>query len=281
MDSGCSPAAPSCAIERLLENFALNPNQAAQQSLGLEGVGQAFGRALFSQCHPRMLFALLMPFLIVLGAAIVLLFVALGPLTSWLSQQVSDSALLLEANDWLVSIGLFSLLSVKAWMLTFIAIMLLLPASGILGLAVAAVFVMPLVVSHLSQHRYPEVMRRGEYAFVVSFWNALWVSVVFLLGWLLTLPFWLFPPLGLLVSLLWWSFAFSRMMRLDSIVEHANAAERKMLLERHGTGFWVIGFFCACLNLLPPAWVFLPVFSGLVYTHYGLASLRRLRNEMH
>jgi len=181
----------------------LNPNQAAQQSLGLDGVGQAFGRALVSQCHPRMLFALLMPFLIVLGAVIVLLFVALGPLTSWLSQQVSDSTMLLEANDWLVSIGLFSLLTVKAWMLTFIAIMVLLPASGILGLAVAAVFVMPLVVSHLSQHRYAEVSRRGEYAFMVSFWNALWVSVVFLLGWVLTLPFWLFPPLGLLVSLLW------------------------------------------------------------------------------
>ncbi len=256
-------------------------SQLAQQSLGLEGVRRAFGRALVSQCHPRMLFALLMPFLIVLGAVIVLLFVALGPLTSWLSQQVSDSSLLLEANDWLVSVGLFSLLSVKAWMLTLMALMVLLPASGILGLAVAAVFVMPLVVSHLSRHQYADVSKRGEYGFLVSFWNALWVSVVFLLGWVLTLPFWLFPPLGLLVSLLWWTFAFSRMMRLDSIVEHATAAERKILLVRHGTGFWVISLFCALLNLLPPAWVFLPVFSGLVYTHYGLASLRRLRDELH
>jgi len=277
---------PFRAAARLLEIVSLNStstaqqSQVAQQSLGLEGVGQAFGRALVSQCHPRMLFALLMPFLIVLGAVIVLLFVALGPLTSWLSQQVSDSSFLLEANDWLVSVGLFSLLSVKAWMLTLMALMVLLPASGILGLAVAAVFVMPLVVSHLSRHSYADVSKRGEYGFVVSFWNALWVSVVFLLGWVLTLPFWLFPPLGLLVSLLWWTFAFSRMMRLDSIVEHATAAERNILLVRQSTGFWVIGLICALLNLLPPAWVFLPVFSGLVYTHYGLAALRRLRGEM-
>jgi hypothetical protein len=228
-----------------------------------------------------MLFALLMPFLIVLGAVIVLLFVALGPLTAWLSQQVTDSSVLIDVNDWLVSLGLFSLLSVKAWLLTLLAVLVLLPASGILGLAVAAVFVMPLVVSHLSRHHYADVSQQGEYAFAVSLWNALWVSVVFLLGWVLTLPFWLFPPLGLLVSLLWWTFAFSRMMRLDSIVEHASGAERKILLTRHGTGFWAIGFFCACLNLLPPAWVFLPVFSGLVYTHYGLASLRQLRSEMH
>ena len=256
-------------------------SQSTQQSLGLQGVGQAFGRAVVSQCHPRMLFALLMPFLIVLVAVIVLLFVALGPLTAWLSQQVTDSSVLIDVNDWLVSLGLFSLLSVKAWLLTLLAVLVLLPASGILGLAVAAVFVMPLVVSHLSRHHYADVSQQGEYAFAVSLWNALWVSVVFLLGWVLTLPFWLFPPLGLLVSLLWWTFAFSRMMRLDSIVEHASGAERKILLTRHGTGFWAIGFFCACLNLLPPAWVFLPVFSGLVYTHYGLASLRQLRSEMH
>ena len=85
-----------------------------QQSLGLQGVGQAFGRALASQFHPRMLFAMLMPFLIVLGAVIVLVSVALGPLTAWLNQQVSDSSLLIDANEWLVSLGLFSLLSIKA-----------------------------------------------------------------------------------------------------------------------------------------------------------------------
>ena len=251
----------------------------AAHSVGLSGVGEAFGRAIVSQFHPRMLFALLMPFLIVLGAAVVLLFVALGPLTDWLNRQITDSNWLLTANEWLVSLGLFSLLSAKTWLLTMAAVLVLLPASGILGLAVAAVFVMPIVVSHLSRHRFPDIALKGEHAFVVSVWNALWVSVVFLLGWILTLPFWLCPPLGLLVSLLWWTFAFSRMMRIDSIVEHANAIERKILLERHGKGFWLIGFFCALLNLLPPAWVFLPVFSGLVYTNYGLEALRRLRSE--
>ena len=81
------------------------------------------------------------------------------------------------------------------------------------------------------------------------------------------------------MSLLWWAFAVSRMMRLDAIVDHASTAERAELIARHSTGFWVIGLVCAVLNLLPPAWVFLPVFSGLVYTHFGLTALRRLRQE--
>ena len=120
---------------------------------------------------------------------------------------------------------------------------------------------------------------QGQQAFVVSLWNAIWVSLLFALGWLLTLPLWLIPPLGLLVSIFWWTFAFSRMMRLDAIVEHASARERRVLITRHNLAFWTIGLICALINLIPPAWVFLPVFSGLVYTHFGLEALRRLRNE--
>lgn len=248
-------------------------------SAGLSGVGQAFWRALVSQVHPRMLFALLMPFLIMLVGAILLLVFALSPLTAWLNQQLSESPLIISANEWMISIGLFSLSGVQAWLVPFAVAIVLLPVSGILGLTVAAIFVMPMVVTHVSRQHFPGLALQGQNALVVSVWNAVWVSVVFVLGWILTLPFWLFPPLGLLVSLLWWTFAFSRIMRIDAIVEHATTQERTLLIKRQSTGFWTIGMICAVLNLVPPAWIFLPVFSGLVYTHYGLDALQRLRAE--
>jgi hypothetical protein len=40
---------------------------------GAVSVGQAFKRALVSQCHPSMLFAVLLPFLIALVGALLLL----------------------------------------------------------------------------------------------------------------------------------------------------------------------------------------------------------------
>lgn len=248
-------------------------------SLGLAGVGQAFGMAIRSQLHPRMLFAMLLPFVIMFVGAVVLLLVALGPLTNWLDRQITESAAVLQADEWLVSLGLFSLMPLKAWLLPITSVVILLPVSGILGLAVAAVCVMPMVIAHLSSTTYAGLRREGRNSFVVSLWNAVWVSILFTLGWLVTLPLWLAPPLGLFVSIFWWTFAFSRMMRLDAIVEHASPAERKALLDRHGTAFWVIGLVCALINLIPPAWVFLPVFSGLVYTHFGLSALSRLRGE--
>lgn len=259
------------------------PVQTAQPELidsyGLTGVAQAFGRALRSQLHPRMLFALLLPFLIILGGAVLLLVMALGPLTGWLDQQISESSTVIQANQWLISMGLFSLMSVKSFIVPLTAVAILLPLSGIAGLAVAAVCVMPMVIAHLSGRDYQGLKMQGQQAFAVSLWNAVWVSVLFALGWLVTLPFWLVPPLGLMVSIFWWTFAFSRMMRIDAIVEHASAQERRLLIARHNVGFWTIGLICALINLLPPAWVFLPVFSGLVYTHFGLEALRRLRSE--
>ena len=57
-------------------------NAPVSNSLGLDGVTQAFGRAVKSQLHPRMLFAMLLPFLIMFVGAIVLLLVALVVIVS-------------------------------------------------------------------------------------------------------------------------------------------------------------------------------------------------------
>ena len=250
--------------------------RATARSAGLEGVGLAIGRAIKSQFHPNMLFALLLPFLITMIGAIVLIWFAWDPLTAWIDTQATQSAVITTVDEWVMAVGLFSL---KAWLIPFAAVLILLPVSGIIGLAVAAVWVMPMVVSHLSKRDYPDVKKQGRNVLVFSVWNAIWVSVLFVAGWVLTLPLWLMPPMALLLSIFWWAFAYTRMMRVDSMVEHASPEERKVLLSRHYVGYWTIGLGCALVNLLPPAWLFLPVFSGLVFTHYSLECLRRLRAE--
>lgn len=254
-------------------------DSAPVSSVGIAGIWTAFGRAVQSQFHPRMLFAMLLPFLIILVAITLLLFFAMAPLSQLLKQLISDSTVITQANEWLVSVGLFSILAWQVWLAPLLTFIVLLPLSGMIGLAVAAVCVMPMVLAHISRRDYPDVTMMGRNAFAISVWNAIWVSMLFAVGWFLTLPFWLVPPLGFVVSIFWWTFAFSRMMRIDAIVEHATPAERRLLIQRHNTGFWTMGLVCAFMNLVPPAWIFLPVFSGLVFTHYGLEALRQLRQK--
>src|SRR5690606_18604819 len=104
-------------------------------AVGTADVAQAFKRALVSQCHPNMLFAVLLPFLIALVGALLLLWLFWTPLTDWLDMQASQWQFINDADAWLVGVGLFSL---KLYLVPVIAVAILLPISGILGLAIAA-----------------------------------------------------------------------------------------------------------------------------------------------
>ncbi|TAM86470.1 MAG: EI24 domain-containing protein [Candidimonas sp.] len=243
---------------------------------GLAAVGVAFRRALVSQCHPKMILALFLPFVIALLGAIALLWVFWTPLTAWLNGEAAGWTALNDVDQWMVTLGLFSL---KLYLIPFLALCILLPLSGILGLVIAAIFVMPIVLNHLDHRNYKGLARRGEYAGTVGTWNAVWVGLLFMAGWLLTMPLWLIPPLAIVLPVFWWAFAFTRMLRVDAIVEHASAAERKILWRRHNRQLWAIGACLAVANLLPPAWLILPVFSALVFAHFGLEALRQLRQE--
>ena len=248
----------------------------AAPSSGLSAVATAFRRALVSQLQPKMLLAMLLPFLIAFAGAIVLIWAFWTPLTNWLETQALDIGLINTAEQWMVAVGLFSL---KLYLAPLLAAVILLPLSGILGLIVAAVFVMPIVLSHVGRRDYADVQRHGRFLTAMGVWNALWVGTIFCLGWLLTLPLWLIPPLPILLSVWWWTYAFTRIMRFDAVAEHASAQERKMVWKRHNRQLWLIGLCLALINLFPPAWLVLPVFSALVFVHFSLEALRQLRRH--
>lgn len=250
--------------------------RARRPATGLSTVAQAFKRAVISQFQPKMLGALLLPFLVALLGAVVLLWAFWTPLTNWLNMQAADWSIVNNIDQWMLAIGLFS---IKLYLIPLLAVGILLPLSGILGLVVAAVFVMPIVLRHLEKHDYPGLKRQGQYSTFVSGWNAIWVGILFVVGWLITMPLWLIPPLPVLLPIFWWAFAFTRMLSVDAIVEHASSQERRIVLRQNRRQLWMIGGILALINLFPPAWLVLPVFSALVYGHFGLEAIRRLRAQ--
>ncbi|KAA0890049.1 EI24 domain-containing protein [Pusillimonas sp. ANT_WB101] len=243
---------------------------------GVEAVIVAFKRAFLTQCHPKMLGALLLPFVVALLGAIILLWAFWSPLTNWLVAETANWDMVNYVDQWLVGIGLFS---IKVYMVSIMAAGILLPMSGILGLIIAAVVVMPLVLKHIEKREYIGLKRQGQMPTAVSGWNAIWVGLLFVVGWLLTMPLWLVPPLAVLLPIFWWAFAFTRMLSVDAIVEHASSEERRLIWKRHKRQLWLIGGVLALINLFPPAWLVLPVFSALVFAHFSLEALRQLRAQ--
>ncbi len=238
----------------------------------------AFSRAVVSQLHPRMLAALVMPFFVAILGAILLLWFFWTPLKEQIALWLTQWGVLSEQPDfWVLAAGLFALQFVIVPLLAAAA---LLPLAGIAGLIVSAVLVMPIVLAFVQNKQVQPLHKQGKFAFSYSVWNAVWVGVLFVVGWLLTLPLWLIAPLALVLPIFWWAFAFTRLLRVDSVVEHASPSERKILLARHNKEYWLMGGVLALLNLLPPAWIVLPVFSALVFAHFNLAALAELRAEV-
>lgn len=240
-------------------------------------IKQALSRALVSQLKPKMLGALLLPFLVAVLGAVLLLWLFWTPLKDHIAIWLTQWGVLDGQTDlWIISVGL---LAVKTIIIPLLTAGALLPLAGIAGLIVSAVMVMPLALSFVQKKHYPELKKQGQNALTYSVGNALWVGVLFIVGWMLTLPLWLIAPLALILPIFWWTFAFTRLLRVDSIVEHASKAERQVLLKRHNRAYWVIGLSMSLLNLFPPFWVVLPVFSALTFAHFNLAALADLRTE--
>lgn len=240
-------------------------------------VQQALSRAVISQLQPKMLGALLLPFVVALVGAVVLLWLFWTPLKELIGAWLMQWGVLESHTDlWIVGAGLFAINTVIVPLLTAGA---LLPLAGIAGLIISAVVVMPLALSFVQHKYHPALKKQGQNAFGYSVGNALVVGLIFVVGWLATLPLWLIAPLALVLPVFWWTFAFTKLLRIDSMVEHASRAERQLLLQRHRKEYWFLGLIMALLNLLPPAWFILPVFSALCFAHFSLAALDELRAE--
>jgi len=244
----------------------------------MSDVLRAVFKALVSQVHPRMLWLAIWPFLLSL--------MVWGGLAWWLR----DTALTalhgflngLTVVGWIdASLGALGMSGFKVFLAPLIYIGLLIPTIIVSALLVIALYAMPAVIRHVAERNYPDVARQPEASglgtFLASVSNSLWVTLVFIAGWVLTMPLWLIAPLALLLPVLWLTWLTARILRVDSLLEHASAAERDILIARHGRSYYALGLLVTLMNFIPPLFFFAPVFSGLAFTHFSLHALRNLR----
>jgi CysZ protein len=223
--------------------------------------------------HPRMLTLALWPMLAALALWLGLAYVYWVEWTNWIDTWLAGSL----AVDWLPADGWFSVGSLgrfAAWLLiTLLLVPLIFATAGML----AALLVMPLIVSFVAARSYPQLERRSGGSFIGSFFNALLAVTIFAVLWLVTLPLWLIgvlgPPLALLLSA-WFN---QRLFRYDALAEHADAAELGTTIAASRGSLFLLGVLVALLYSVPFVNLFAPVVSGLAFTHFLLARLAALR----
>lgn len=246
--------------------------------------GSAFSRCLaallkgaLSQFNPSMLALLVWPFLIAVVFWGVTAFWLWAPLVEWLSQSwLLSNSLVKSVSGWAQIIGISD---VGGGFARLMAALLLAPAVLVTGVLVIGVVAMPIVTRYLSARHFADVERRGKFSLWANLANAAVALLVFVVGYLVSLPLWLIPPLALVVPWLWWGWLTARIMRLDSLIEHAEPDERVLLIRRHRKEYLVLGLLVSSLNYIPPLFLITPVLSALVFGHFSLARLREIRES--
>ncbi|HJV82259.1 EI24 domain-containing protein [Noviherbaspirillum sp.] len=256
----------------------------------------AFGRAVLSQLHFRMLLLTVLPFVLSVVLWGVLLWLGLQPMIDWLHAYFADHGGFSVAGDVL---GWFGLGAIKTVLVPLIAMWVLLPLMILTALIFVGMMAMPMIVRHVGTRHYPDLERRKGGSVWGSVWIAISSFIVFAVLWLITLPLSIFPPLTFVVQPALWGWLTYRVMAYDALAEHASAQECKEILYIHRWPLFVIGAITGAMGAAPTLlWlggalsvIFFPVlaagaiwlyvlvfvFTGLWFQYYCLEALAQYR----
>jgi hypothetical protein len=258
----------------------------------------AFWRAGAYCLHPKVIGLSLLPLL--LSAAIALL---LG----WFYWEAALTAVRGTLESWhLVDAGLSwieTLLgtSFRTVLAPLIVVVIAVPVVVVLSLLLVAWLMTPAIVRLVVVRRFPALQKKQGAGLLMGVGWSLACSAWALLLLALSLPLWLVPPVVLIVPPLIWGWLTYRVLSFDVLADHADRAERRLLMDRHrwpllGAGI-VTGYlgaapsllwaFSAATLILAPVlvvvsiWLYTLVFafSALWFAHYLLAALAALRAE--
>jgi hypothetical protein len=177
---------------------------------------------------------------------------------------------------WLNAWGAFG---VAKFFATLGGWVLIVSASYVLAVFVTAVFTLPLMLDFLASTDYADLERRGRDSAIASVWNAVSGTLLFVLGWVATLPLWLIPGFSTVLPFFWMAWLNRRTFTCDILTVFASPDEGAALKKRHSTPFLVLGFMTSVLTLAPVVGLFAPSFAALIYSHFCLDVLRGLRGK--
>jgi Etoposide-induced protein 2.4 (EI24) len=256
----------------------------------------SFWRALAYCLYPRVIALSILPLVLMVGGVFALAYgfwdAAVGAVTAWLQTWELVNLLLI----WLEGAGLGALRSVFA---PLIVLVVATPVIVVSSLLFVALFMTPAMVDLVARRRFASLERKKGGSWWFSLAWSLGSTVLALLALLISMPFWLIPPLLMVLPPLIWGWLSYRVFAFDTLVEHASAQERTDLMHQYRyqllgmgvlTGYlgaapsllWASGaMFIAMAPLLVPLaiWIYtlVFVFASLWFAHFLLAALAEMR----
>ncbi len=257
----------------------------------------SFWRAAAYCLHPKVIALSLLPLLVMVLLALGLGYFLWVPAVDAVRDFLASYEIVASLMAWLDKMGFSSLKLVLAPMLVVFAVT---PIIVVLALMAVAILMTPSMLSLVRDRRFPELERKHGGSGLGSVFLGSWTILVALLVMVVSIPFWLIPPLVLILPPLIWGWLTYKVMVYDVLSEHASKDERRELIRLHKgqllgmgviTGYlgaapslvWASGaMFIAMAPVLVPLaiWIYTLVFafSALWFSHYALSALQTLRS---
>lgn len=233
---------------------------------------QAVLKALRSLGRPDIFWHMLWP-----GVAAVVLWVGIG---FWVWGDAAQAAMRFASawpwmGDWLMQsetarIGF-------AFAVNLFIVLLFVPLVFVTSAILVSALALPLMLDRIAVTDYADLEQRRGGSMGGSIANALWALVLFVLAVLLTLPLWLVPGLGLILSIGLAAWLNLRCYAYDGLMNHADREEMRRIPREQRGGLIALGVGAGVLAYVPVLNFFVPAFAGLAFMHYLLDSLRRAR----
>lgn len=256
----------------------------------------SFWRAVAYCMHPRVIGLSFLPLVLMVALSFGLGYFFWDSAVASVTAALEAYELMQSFLGWLERVGMGSLRTVFA---PLVVLVLATPVIVLLCLLLVALFMSPAMVELVGQRRFAQLERKHGGSLLVSIFWSLGSTVMALLALMISMPFWLIPPLVLILPPLIWGWLTYRVFAFDALAQHATSVERKTILREHRgtlllmgvlsgylgaapTLLWASGAMLVALAplLVPVAiWIYTLVFAfaSLWFAHFTLAALQRLR----
>ena len=234
-------------------------------------VGRSLLFAFASLLHPRMLWLMVWPMLVSLLAWGVAAFMLWGGTAIWMAAHL---------KRWLESGMLFFRFETGDAMLVaahVIMVLLFVPLVWLTALLILSIFGMQAMVDHIASRRFPQLARRQGGGLAGSLWNGLVALGGLVLLGLVSIPFWLIPPLWPVIPIVIMAWVNQRVLRYDALSEHATAEEMRAIFSSRRRALYMLGAVLALLAYVPLVGFVAPVLFALAFIHLLLGELESLR----
>jgi hypothetical protein len=259
---------------------------------------RSFGRGVASQFSLRTMLLILSPLFLAIAVGGALLWLGLQPAIDFIQAYFAGHDGFAISGHWLSTLRLGAL---KEVIVPLLAVWLFLPLLVVTALLFVGLMAMPALVSHIGKRHHPGLERRRSGNLLSMLWVSVVAFLIFVSLWIVTTPLCASPLVGFAIQPVLWGWLTCRVIAHDVFARYADENERVALLRTHRWQLLAIGTVTGILGVAPSLlWlggvislVFFPLFaalsiclyvlvftfSGLWFTHYGLAALSDHRRD--